>query len=805
MKSRLLLIPAATFVVSAFGRQTTLFNEAWTFVREQEPPRAVVLPHDWAVDYPFTKEVSGCEGRLPYFGRATYAKSFVLPPESEGKCVRLEIDGAMNHSSVWLNGREVSSERPYGYVSYAVDLTPALKKPGERNDLEIRLNTPNHSSRYYSGAGLYRDVRLVVLDRMHVAYDGVRIRTKPLPDGAAEVTVDFEVEGLPGVAGTLQYGGCVVRNGQAVESCSGEVVTPTGRQSMSVRFAMVVRNPELWSPESPAMYALRLDVRLRGSGCDMVRVPFGIRTVEFRPGKGFFLNGRHRQMKGACLHHDFGPLGGAFSVDAARRQLSIMKEMGADAIRTTHNPPDPKFLDLCDEMGFLVMDEAFDMWELGKTSKDYHNEFPVWHERDLEAFVKRDRNHPCVVLWSIGNEVQEHTEDPERGYRIGTNLTEIVSRHDERPTTVACWSPNAMTNGMQKTVFVFGSNYTPWWYESYIKDNPDRCIIGTETESTLSSRGTYFYPWPERPNNFWKDDPQPFYYAKGPDASGRWGVLTNVWNRLFRDGQVTGYDVAHYQAELNHPPDTQFMYQEKFPAVCGMFTWTGIDYLGEPTPYGGDDEKARSAYYGACDLCGFPKDRFYLFRAHWLPDRPTAHILPHWNWRELAKDCPGGLKIPVHVYASGDEAELFVNGKSQGVRRRGRYQYRFRWDEVTYEPGEVNVVVKKEGRHWATDVVRTSGKPARVLVEKDFEGDSLVYFRLKAVDKEGNFCPTAAIPLDLAAKGGELVGVCNGDATDWTPFKSHRITTFNGLAQAIVRKTGGLPVELSCTCTFPTK
>ncbi|MCQ2388640.1 MAG: DUF4982 domain-containing protein [Kiritimatiellae bacterium] len=785
---------AAANPFDAPERNARNFNAGWTFAKDGEAPRAVDLPHDWAVDYPFTTNVAGNAGRLPYPGHGVYRKSFALSADDLKGRTYLEIDGAMCHSSVRLNGKQVSGDRPYGYASYSVELTEFLRGAGETNDLEIVLDTPPRSSRYYSGAGLYRDVRLVTVPKFHVAYNGVRVRTKRLPDGRAEVLVDVTVEGAWGPR-TLMMDCHVFKDGKAVEMQSRNYVMPDGRGAelppQTVTMTLVVDDPEPWSPETPNLYDLEVEVLLRNVNYDRTRTRFGIRTVEFRPGEGFFLNGKRRQMKGACLHHDFGPLGGAFHVDAARRQLKIMKEMGADAIRTTHNPPDPKFLDLCDEMGFMVMDEAFDMWELRKTDNDYHVEFPAWHERDLADFVKRDRNHPCVMLWSIGNEVQEHTADPARGYRIGTNLTEIVGRHDDRPTTVACWCPVALTNGMQNTVKVFGGNYIPWYYEQFIKANPDKCIIGTETESVLSSRGVYFFPWPERPNNCRKDDPQPFFYGKAAGPDGTWGVRPETYDRIFREGQVTGYDVACYQADLNHPPDTQFKYQELNPSCCGMFTWTGVDYLGEPTPYGDAGEKARSAYFGACDLCGFPKDRFWLFRSNWLRDVPTAHLLPHWNWKP-------GMTIPVHLYSSGDEAELFVNGKSQGVRKRGSLQYRFTWDAVAYEPGAIKAVVKKNGKAWAMDEVKTAGAPAKVVQELDYRGGRLCYWKFTVVDENGVFCPTAAVKLSFK---GDLAGVCNGDPTDWTPFKSAHVTTFNGLAQAITRGDAlqtaaeGLPVE----------
>ena len=747
MSSRWMVVICAFAVsASAFSSQRLaercseeLFNDGWTFRRAGGAPEAVVLPHDAAIAGPFDESLENCTGLLPYFGEATYVKRFLASPSSAVSRY-LEFGGVMSCSKVYVNGR-LAGERPYGYSSFRVPLDGFLID-GE-NEVRVELAPPLTSARWYSGFGIYRDVVLRTVDsRAHVGWNGIRVRTE-----GNRAVVDVELEG-----------DCSLRS-----TWSAHIAGEKG---------LTVENPMLWSPESPNLYELEVEVSLGGVVTDRRRVRFGFRTLRFDKDEGFFLNGVHRQMKGVCLHHDLGSLGAAYDPGAARRQIAILKEMGCDAIRTSHNPPASGFLDLCDEMGVMVMVESFDVWEAWKSRMDYARFFREWHERDLADLVKRDRNHPCVVMWSIGNEILEHREGGPNGrhhvadgLRIGRRLTELVHALDDRPTTCGYWDSQALTNGMAGVVDVFGANYLP---EHYAGFRGRHGVVGTETCSMISSRGEYFFPL-------------------GTNFTNR-GALV-CCSDGFRDNQVSSYDL-YPQRRNNYPPDREFELQEDNPHVYGEFVWTGFDYLGGTDPFKGP---VRSSYYGILDLCGFPKDRYFCYQAQWRPDFPMAHILPHWTW-------PGreGEVTPVHVYTSGDEAELFVNGVSQGRRRERRRQYRLVWDDVVYEPGEVKVVVWKDGRHWATDAVRTAGAPVAVRTSRKTWG-SLDYWEFTAVDEKGNIAPTGSLRLTFDVKDGELVGVGNGDPTDHDSLKGNTIRTFHALAQAIVRRRPGLEPKLSWT------
>ena len=691
--------------------------DGWSFRREGESEfRLVRVPHDWGVDYGFLRAGScPSQGDLPYEGKGLYRRGldgFSPPP---GGRTYLTLDGVQCRSVVRLNGKVVGG-RPYGYASETIDITGALTPTG--NVLEVEAENVAGSSRWYPGSGIFRDVTVSVCGRDHVHPNTLFIRTLSADSSLARIAVSFEWRG--GVS----------------------------------NFTFSVENPRLWSPEHPNVYELELFGR---------KYRYGIRTAEFDPQRGFFLNGAHRQMRGVCLHHDLGPLGAAFDKDAARRQLALLKEMGCDAIRTTHNPPASAFLDLCDEMGFLVLDEAFDMWEIPKG--DYSRFWKDWHERDLRDFVCRDRSHPSVVMWSIGNELGEHAEaDPSNAVRIATELSAIVKACDPtRPVSFGCWQHAPMTNGCQRTVDAFGANYLPFRYGQFLLDNPGVGLFGSETCSTVSSRGEYYFPVVATPI---KDETDLVRrHAEGV-------------KEMVRGAQVSGYDLwgAH---ENDYPPDVEFAFQEDNPAVYGEFVWTGFDYLGEPSPC--ERAGGRSSYFGIFDLAGFPKDRYWLYKSHWRPDVPTAHILPHWTW-------PGreGAVTPVHVYTSGDEAELFVNGHSQGRQRRAPRQYRFRWDGVRYEPGEICVKTWRNGVPWAEDCVRTAGAP--VAVEKSVcRFGNLSFATFSLVDANGTVCPNSDMELTVAADANSrIVALCNGDASSHEDLHGRSMRTFHGLLLAVV-------------------
>jgi beta-galactosidase len=548
---------------------------------------------------------------------------------------------------------------------------------------------------------------------------------------------------------------------------------------------MHIANPALWTTEKPNLYVAVTRIKRWGPIVDTYETTFGIRTIKFDAQQGFFLNGQHVYLKGVCMHHDLGALGTAINKRALERQLEILKEMGVNAIRTSHNPPAPELLDLADQMGFVVMDEGFDAWREKKEPNDYHILFNDWYERDWRSQLRRDRNHPSVMLWSIGNEIGEQGNPA--GHKLAMELASIAHEEDPtRPVTAGANWGNAGYNGFQKAVDVFGYNYRWKEYEKFRTDNPRLPLLASETASTVSSRGEYFFP------------------VSDDKAKGR------------RDFQLSSYDLS--APPWAWPPDTEFEANDKYPFVAGEFVWTGFDYLGEPTPYDFDSKTSvefsdpsrqaaadtelketgkifapsRSSYFGIVDLAGFKKDRFYIYQARWRPDLPMAHILPHWNWPERV-----GQVTPVHVYTSGDEAELFLNGRSLGRKKRGTYQYRLRWDDVVYEPGELKVIAYKNGKKWAEDTVKTTDGASRILLSADrspikADGYDLSFVTVRIADKNGLTVPRTHNRLNFQISGpGEIVGVDNGDATDHDSFQSTSRRAFNGLALVIVRSIKG--------------
>ena len=750
--------------------------------------RLLNLPHDWGIEGPFNQGYSGETGKLPWWGVAWYRKHLDIPATDTGKDIYLDIDGAMSYATVWLNGKLVGGW-PYGYASWRVDLTPYVKFGGD-NVVAIRLNNLPDSSRWYPGGGIYRNVWLVKTAPVHVAHWGayvttpevskssatVKIQARLDNDGDADsvVTVKYEIFelGKDGVKGALLAR--LVTDGVKISA----------HQSQSDEGQIDLKNPELWSLEKPQQYVVVTSVEHDGQPVDTYETPFGIRTIEFTKDNGFLLNGKRVPINGVCDHGDLGALGIAINTRALERQIEILKSMGCNAIRTSHNPPSPEFLDLCDRLGMLVMDESFDCWEHGKTKNDYHLLFDDWHERDWRAELRRDRNHPSIILWSIGNEIGEQTSPSK--FWIPAELTGIAHQEDPtRPTTAACNQIRAGYNGFETNVDVFGYNYKPGEYGRFREANPDKPLFGSETASCVSSRGEYFFP------------------VSTNKADGR------------ADFQVSSYDL--YAPRWATPPDWEFHGQDQFPFVAGEFVWTGFDYLGEPTPYNSDAsnllnftdpaEKAamqkeldeigkiqvpsRSSYFGIIDLAGFPKDRFYLYQARWRPDFPMAHILPHWNWPDRV-----GQITPVHVYTSGDEAELFVNGKSLGRQKKSPFEYRLHWDDVIYQPGTLKVIAYKNGRRWATDEVKTTGAAAKLTLSADHDklradGKDLSYVTVTVADRDGLPVPRANNHIKFEIEGpGEIIATDNGDATSFESFQSPEHNAFNGLALVIVRSTG---------------
>jgi len=720
----------------------------------------LTLPHDWAVKGPFEPgKADPATGRLKFWGPVWYRKHFNIPQADANKKIYLDVDGAMSYSQVWLNGQFVGGW-PYGYASFRLDLTPFVKT-GKENLLAIRLDSPPESSRWYPGAGIYRNVWLVKTAPVHVGQWGTFVTTPNATAAGGTVKLQVKIDNDTAADTIVSLKNRIYEldregvKGKLVATSQTNGLLIGGKQSKSTRAQLAVTQPKLWSIKTPNRYVVVTSIEHNGALLDTYDTPFGIRTIKFDSDKGFLLNGEHVRLNGVCNHHDLGALGTALNVRALERQLETLKEMGCNAIRTSHNPPAPELLDLCDSMGFVVMDEAFDCWVKEKRPGDYHLLFPAWHEKDLRAQIRRDRNHPCVVLWSIGNEIAE--QDNQAGHEIARQLVEIAHQEDTtRPVTAACHSLDAGYNGFQKIVDVFGYNYKPKEYGRFHEKNPAIALFGSETASCISSRGEYFFPVSENQSD-------------GKDGH-----------------QISSYDL--YAPWWATTPDLEFAAQDKNPNVAGEFVWTGFDYIGEPTPYDESSSSSRSSYFGILDLAGFKKDRFYLYQAKWRPDFPMAHILPHWNWPERI-----GQTTPVHVYTSGDEAELFLNGKSLGRKKKGNYEYRLRWNDVVYAPGELKVVAYKNGKEWAAEVVKTSGPAAKLTLQANrnlikADGRDLAFVTVSITDKDGQVVPRSKNEVSFSVEGpGEIVATDNGDPTDPKIFSAHERKAFNGLCLAIVR------------------
>jgi beta-galactosidase len=752
--------------------------------------RQLNLPHDWGIEGAFSYDLPGNTGKLPWAGTGWYRKHFNVAASDKGRQFSIEIDGAMAYPLVWLNGQFVGGW-PYGYNSFKLDLTPYIKVGGE-NVIAIRLYNPENSSRWYPGSGIYRNVWLVKTAPVHIGHWGTYITTPQVTNESATVDLKVTVDNKSANAVDIKVSTKIfelnangLKTGTAVSTfnVAPAKISVGGHQIISS--LATIQHPKLWSIENPQRYVAVTTIEERGLTVDSYETPFGVRTIKFDADKGFLLNGKHVNIYGVCNHHDLGALGSAFNTRAAERQLEILKEMGFNSLRTSHNMPAPELLDLCDKMGIMVMDESFDCWKKGKTKNDYNLLFDDWHARDLRAEVHRDRNHPSIILWSIGNEVRE-LNMPE-GPALAAHLTAIVNGEDPtRPTVVGSNSTKAPFNGIQNGVGVYGQNYNVAIYPQIHSANPNKPVVASETSSCVSSRGEYVFPVS---NN-------------KADGRGRF--------------QVSSYDL--YAPGWAYSPDVQFKALEENPSVAGEYVWTGMDYLGEPTPFNGDVtnllnvsdpvEKAkmevelkalgkikspsRSSYFGIVDLAGFKKDRFYDYQAHWRPELPMAHILPHWNWAERI-----GKITPVHVYTSGDEAELFLNDKSLGRKKKGAFEYRIRWDSVIYQPGVLKVIAYKNGKKWAEDVMKTTDIASKLTLKADrsvikADGSDLSFITVTIADKNDLLVPRSNNLVKFEISGpGEIVGVDNGDATSFESFLGKEHKAFNGLALVIVRSKAG--------------
>ena len=776
-------------------RSETLLEKDWKFHRgeaegafqcsyDDSSWQDVTVPHDWAIYGPFSRDIdlqpnddntavmTGRTGGLPYVGCGWYRRSFDVP---QGKRVTLLFDGAMSEARVWVNGQEACFW-PYGYNSFHCDVTD-LVKPGQ-NTLAVRLENLPQSSRWYPGAGLYRNVHVIFTEDVHVPVWGTYVTTPSVCADYASVRLETKVVGADGRRIDIVTDICDPDGNKVATSSKNFRV----REGEPLLQTFIVDNPKLWSPESPSLYTAVSRIVEDGVVKDEYRTRFGIRSIEYMPQKGFILNGQVRKFKGVCNHHDLGPLGAAVNESALRHQIRMLQDMGCDAIRTSHNVPAPELVRLCDEMGMMMMVEAFDEWDVAKCANGYHRFFDQWAEKDMLNMLHQYRNSPSVMMWSVGNEVPSQRVDD--GWKTGKFLQDICHREDPgRPVTCGLnYVRNSLDNGFIDVYDIVGINYHPW---DYIKVNDKvghGLVLGSETGSTVSSRGVYKFPAERR---FSKSDP---------------------------DHQSNAYELD--ACTWSNCPDIDFSMQDDYPWAIGQFVWTGFDYLGEPTPYDNDAWPNHSSMFGIIDLASIPKDRFYLFRSQWNTEDATLHILPHWNWKGHE-----GEEIPVHVFTSWPSAELFLNGVSQGVRHKvadapkskgtrtedvlGRY--RLMWD-VKYAAGELKVVAFDEkGNAVDEAVVRTAGKPHHIELCTDCsslaaDGKDLAYVTASVVDKDGNLCPLADNLMTFSVSGaGKFRAAANGDPTCLMPFHEPRMTAFSGRLTVIVQSLEGLSGEAVLT------
>jgi beta-galactosidase len=760
---------------TAAAQRTTLdFDAAWRFhlgdvAGAQEASfndsdwRTLDVPHDWSIEGEFRADnPAGVGGGALPGGVGWYRKQFTIPARDSSRRVFVEFDGVYRNAEVWINGHYLG-KRPYGYSSFRYDLTPYVRY-GRGNVIVVRVdNSQQPNSRWYSGSGIYRHVRLVTTDRVHVDQWGTYVTTPGATPDTGRVTIRTMIRNESQVERRIALRTIVYdAAGSEVAAAAADAVIPADSVAEIVQ-AFVVRRPKLWSVDRPYLYRAVARVTCGARLCDQYVTPFGIRSFEFDAARGFILNGTPLKIRGVCLHHDLGALGAAVNTRAIERQLEIMKQMGVNALRTSHNPPAPELLDLTDRMGFIVMDEAFDMWRKQKTDYDYHLDFDAWHERDLTDMVRRDRNHPSIFIWSIGNEVMEQWNDGDTtAAPIARELAGIVRRLDPtRPIT------SANNNGSSGNPLfhagaldLLGHNYHHEAWATFPTQFPGGKFIITEAMSALNSRGIY-----EQPSDSVAVYYTPYEKNRGPQPP--------------KNGRIASYDNRRAFWGSLHEESLRLFERHAF--LSGIFIWQGIDYLGEPTPY---EWPARSSYFGSVDLAGFPKDPFYLYQSVWTT-RPMLHVFPHWNWT------PGDA-IDVWAYTNAEEVELFLNGASLGAKRKPEDVSHLMW-RVAYAPGTLRAVARTGGQVLTTVDVKTAGAPARIALTPDrsrirADGDDLSFVTVTVLDRDGVPVPTAESVVHFRITGGaQIVGVDNGDAFSHASLKGDHMALFSGKALVIVR------------------
>lgn len=783
-------------VVKAQPRLTIDFNKDWKFLLGDDSValqpayddskwRQLSLPHDWSIEGDFSKghPATTQGGALPT-GIGWYRKTFMLPAGTLNKNVRIEFDGVYRNSEVWINGI-YSGKRPYGYSSFSYELTKYIKPAPAKNVIAVKAdNSQQPNSRWYSGSGIYRNVRLVATGKISIEKWGTFITTSEVDSKTASINIDTKIDNttekaewvsittdIYDASGKLISDGSLSRNGKM------RAVVP---QITHIR-SIIISNPKLWSVDKPYLYKAVTKLFINGKLIDECSASFGIRSFYFDKDKGFFLNNQSLKIKGVCLHHDLGALGAAVNTRAIQRQLEILKAMGCNAIRTAHNPPAPELLDLCDKMGFLVMVEAFDMWKKKKNKFDYFSDFQEWHQRDLEDMVKRDRNHPSVFMWSIGNEIREQFDST--GITITKELVDIVKKADpSRPVTAGLSEWNPVKNFMYKAkaLDVVGLNYHHEVYEDFHKHYPGQIFLGAENMSAFATRGHYGMP----------SDSGYFWPAKSPQK-----IVENG----NPDYTISAYDQVSAYWGSTHEQTWKIIKKHDF--LSGLFVWSGFDFLGEPIPY---PWPARSSYYGIIDLAGFPKDVYYMYQSEWTT-KPVLHIFPHWNWT------PGKIVDIWAYYNNADEVELFLDGKSLGVKKKANDELHVKW-RVPFESGTLKAISRKNSRIVLTREIKTAGKPYKIELLADrklikADGKDLSFVTVRILDKAGNLVPDADNLIKFSVAGaGSLAATDNGYQADTMSFKSNNRKCWKGIALAIIKSTekkGNITLKVSSSGLLP--
>ncbi|HEU4834194.1 MAG TPA: beta-galactosidase GalB [Pyrinomonadaceae bacterium] len=765
----LILLAATVCFANSRPGKTVSFNQNWRFqlgdvnnARDvgfnDSQWRQLNLPHDWSIESAFDEKApAGTGGGALPGGLGWYRKTFTIPTTAKGKLIFIEFDGVYRNSEVWINGHYLG-KRPYGYSTFEYELTPHLSYGAKPNVIAVKVdNSQQPNSRWYSGSGIYRNVWLTTLDPVHIAHWGTYVTTPEVSEQSASVVIKTKVNNSSNSAAPVDLT-------TIIQDAAGREVTRATEKRVpakEISQTLKISAPVLWSDERPYLYKVISQLTQGGRVVDHYETPLGIRTFRFDVEQGFFLNGKRLKIRGTCNHHDLGSLGAAVNTRALERQLEMLKAMGVNGLRTSHNPPAPELLDLADRMGFIVMDEAFDVWKIQKTKFDYHLDWDEWHKRDLEDMVLRDRNHPSIFIWSIGNEVMEQWSKNPTGGTISRQLVAIVRNLDRtRPVTAACNGVSrdnkVLTEGDLDLV---GTNYHHADFQEFAKMFPGRPIIGAETNSSLHMRGSYAMPsdeilrWPRKQEDILKLAPA-YECSAYDNSTAPWGAgHEEMWKLV-----------------------------KKHDWFSGMYIWTGWDYIGEPTPF---PWPAVSSYFGIIDLAGFPKDAFYFYQSEWT-NTPVLHVFPHWNWKQ-------DEKVDVVAYFNNaDEVELFLNGRSQGAKRKQGDDMHVFW-RLPFAPGVLKAVSRKNGKVVLTKEVRTAEAPAKIVLTPDrqtikADGADLSFVTVKVVDKNGTLVPAANDLIRFEVSGpGSIAGVDNGNQISHESFKSNQRQAFHGMALAIVQ------------------